>query len=82
MNHNRLKTLPIRLQAQIGSIISGLGIVWCAQVWTTRPLGVRALVSAPGDVELCALGVLVWLIAKWRDVHRQHQSAPQFPVTA
>lgn len=81
MNLNRLKALPVRLQVQLGCIISGLGIVWCAQVWTTRPLGVRALVSAPGDVELCALGVLVWLTAKWRDVHRQHQSASQFPVT-
>ncbi len=81
MNLNRLKTLPIRLQAQIGSVISGVGIVWCAQVWATRPLGVKALVNTPGDVELCAFGVLVWLIAKWREVHRLH-AAPQISAAA
>ncbi len=81
MNLKDLKTLPIRLQVQIGCVISGIGIVWCAQVWATRPLGVKALVNTPGDVELCAFGVLVWLIAKWREV-RRHHAVPQVSAAA
>lgn len=69
-----LDKITAQLQAQIASTMAGTGLVWAAKVWTSSRLGIRALVNTPGVVELLCVGILLWLVAKWRSVTQSRLS--------
>lgn len=62
------KTLAsILLEERLGSLVAGGGIVWIVYVATHDYTNLwRLQFSPPGPLETAALGILIWLHAKWR----------------
>jgi len=59
--------LSIPAEERFGSLIAAGGIVWGAYVATIDYAGLwRMQIMPPGPLEICILGVLAWLHAKWR----------------
>jgi hypothetical protein len=59
--------LGIRAEVRVGSLLAGVGAIWATYVATVDYDSLwRMQIMPPGPVEVCALGVLVWLHAKWR----------------
>lgn len=62
------------LMVRLGSLMAGGGIVWAVYRATNglslndSPLqsAAGAVLAQRGLIELCAIGVLMWLIGKWR----------------
>lgn len=55
------------LEGRIGSIVAGLGLVWAAKVNTYNFTGLPpSVIFPPGPLETCAVGILIWIHAKWR----------------
>ncbi len=54
------------LEAQLGSLIAGGGIVWIAVVAAPQLGSASGIVFASGPLEACGVGILIWLHAKWR----------------
>ena len=60
-------------EERLGSLIAAGGIVWAAYVATVDYAGLwRMQIMPPGPVEVCILGVLAWLHAKWRRSAKIH----------
>ena len=63
----RRHLLSIGAEERFGSLIAAGGVVWAAYVATVDYAGLwRMQIMPPGPVEVCILGVLAWLHAKWR----------------
>ncbi len=64
-NPQRVRSL--KLEERIGSIIAGAGLCWATWIVVHR-IGVvtSAGLWPPGPLETCAMGVLIWIHAKWR----------------
>ena len=59
--------LSIRAEERLGSLIAAGGTVWAVYVATLDYANLwRMQIMPPGPVEVCALGILAWLHAKWR----------------
>lgn len=59
--------LSIRAEERLGSLIAAAGTVWAVYVATVDYNNLwRMQIMPPGPVEVCLLGVLAWLHAKWR----------------
>ncbi len=59
--------LGISAEERLGSLITVGGMIWGAYTATVHFTGVFSLdLIPPGPIEVCALGILVWLHAKWR----------------
>jgi hypothetical protein len=56
----------IKTEERIGSLIAAGGLIWCAQVLTVDIHDMFSLTRTPGPLEVCAIGILIWLHAKWR----------------
>ena len=57
----------IQAEERLGSVIAGLGLVWTAAAGTRDIASVwQFSIWPPGPLEICAIGVLVWLHAKYR----------------
>jgi hypothetical protein len=57
----------IRAEERLGSLIAAAGPIWAVYVATVDYDNLwRMQFMPPGPVEVCALGILVWLHAKWR----------------
>lgn len=57
----------IRAEERIASLIAAGGTVWAVYVATVDYANLwRMSIMPPGPVEVCALGILLWLHAKWR----------------
>lgn len=51
----------------MGSLIAAAGLVWTAQVGTHDIYSVwQFSILPPGPLEVCAIGILIWLHAKYR----------------
>lgn len=51
---------------QIGSVISGVGMIWTAYAVAHHSAEiVRFALFPPGPLEVLGIGVLIWLVAKW-----------------
>ena len=46
--------------------MAGGGIVWIAAIATKQVAAVSGILLPSGPMEICALGILIWLHAKWR----------------
>lgn len=59
--------LSIRGEERFGSLVAAAGTLWTVYVVTVDYNSLWTLrIMPPGPVEIVALGVLVWLHAKWR----------------
>lgn len=59
--------MSTRLQEIVGAMVAAAGIIWAA--WTlTQNVATTSLLGVPprGPLEVCAAGIIIWLIAKWR----------------
>lgn len=65
--------LSIAAEERVGSLIAAGGMIWAAYVATVDYAGLwRMQIMPPGPVEICILGVLAWLHAKWRRSAKIH----------
>ena len=59
--------LSISTEERFGSLITAGGLIWGAYAATSHFAGIISFdLVPPGPIEVCALGILVWLHAKWR----------------
>jgi hypothetical protein len=59
--------LSISTEVRVGSLITAGGMIWGVYAATLHFSGALNLeLIPPGPIEVCALGILVWLHAKWR----------------
>jgi hypothetical protein len=59
--------LSIRAEEHLGSLVAAAGTIWAVYVATVDYDNLwRMQIMPPGPVEVCALGILAWLHAKWR----------------
>ena len=60
--------LSIRTEARLGSLLAAGGTAWLVYV-ATQDLNHLWQMNfiQPGPVEVCAVGILMWLHAKWRN---------------
>jgi len=57
----------IATEERLGRLIAAGGMIWCAYSATLEYAGVWSLeLFRPGSIEVCALGIVVWLHGKWR----------------
>jgi hypothetical protein len=57
----------IRTQERLGCLISAAGVIWAVNEATKDFAGLwKFSVLPPGPLEVCAIGILIWLHAKWR----------------
>ncbi len=57
----------LRLEERFGSLMAGGGVIWTTQAVTNHLASLNQInLLPPGPLETCALGLLVWLHAKWR----------------
>jgi hypothetical protein len=57
------------IEVRIGSVIAAAGLIWAAKIVTDNFTGIDAFSFARlprGPLELCAIGILIWLHAQWR----------------
>ncbi len=63
----------IRWEERIASLIAAGGAIWTVYVATQDYANLlRLQIAPPGPVEVCALGILAWLHAKYRRSTRPH----------
>jgi hypothetical protein len=59
--------LSIRTEERLASLVAAAGTIWAAYVATIDlPNLLRMQLMPPGPVEVCCLGILAWIHAKWR----------------
>jgi len=59
--------LSVRAEERLGSLIAAGGMVWGVYIATVDYNSLWHLnIMQPGPVEVCLLGILAWLHAKWR----------------
>jgi hypothetical protein len=59
--------MRIKSEERLGSLAAAGGIVWAAWVATQNVSTLWSFsITQPGPLEVCALGILMWLHAKWR----------------
>ncbi|HLZ39338.1 MAG TPA: hypothetical protein VKQ11_00155 [Candidatus Sulfotelmatobacter sp.] len=57
----------IRREERFGSLIAAAGMIWGVYMATHDYASLWIFdISRPGPLEVCALGILAWLHAKWR----------------
>jgi hypothetical protein len=59
--------LSIRAEERLGSLTAAAGVIWAVHDVTKGLSDLSQLSVLPlGPLEVCAIGLLVWLHAKWR----------------
>ncbi|HYG97861.1 MAG TPA: hypothetical protein VD837_01930 [Terriglobales bacterium] len=58
--------MRIHTEERIGSLIAAAGIIWAAHGVTSNPDALYTLPLQQGPLELCGIGILIWLHGKWR----------------
>jgi len=63
----RRSLLSIAAEERLGSLIAAAGMIWGVYVATQNYDNLwRMQILPPGPLEVCALGILAWIHAKWR----------------
>ena len=61
----------IRTEVRLGSLIAAGGVIWTAHEATRDVTSLWQLrILPPGPLEVCAIGILVWLHARYRQATR------------
>ncbi len=58
--------MGVHAEERIGSLIAAGGVIWTVQSAITSAAPFSALTLPRGPLEVCAIGILIWLHAKWR----------------
>ena len=59
--------LRISTEERFGVLVATGGIIWAVKTATQAPASLAQFsLLTPGPLEICAIGILVWLHAKWR----------------
>jgi hypothetical protein len=59
--------LRIQTEERLGSLISAGGVIWAVSAVTKDLSSIwRFSILPPGPMEVCAIGILIWLHAKYR----------------
>jgi hypothetical protein len=59
--------LSIHAEERVASLIAAAGMIWAVYVFTVDYADLwRLQILPPGPIEVCGLGILAWLHAKWR----------------
>ncbi len=58
--------MHIRTEERIGSIVAATGIIWAINAMTQGFTGFAYVNLPVGPREVAAIGVLIWIHAKWR----------------
>ncbi len=53
-------------EKMMAGVIAGGGLVWAAAAATDHVAGFRGIFFTSGPLEICAIGILVWLHTMWR----------------
>ena len=64
--------MAIQGEERIASLIAAAGVIWAVRVTVTSMLPAYATELTVGPIETCALGILIWLHAKWRRTLKAH----------
>lgn len=57
----------IQTETRLGSLIAAAGLIMAAKTGTMQiPTSLGNFSFPPGPLELCGIGMIVWLHAKWR----------------
>ena len=64
--------MAIQGEVRIASLIAAAGVIWAVRVTTTSMLPAYATELTVGPLETCAIGILIWLHAKWRHTLKAH----------
>ena len=67
--------MSTHLEVRLGSLVAAAGLIWAVKVATLGFAGIAAFgwTRLPaGPLELCAVGILVWLHAQWRKSVQVH----------
>ncbi len=63
----RERTASLRIEETLGAFITVAGGAWAVYVVTLENANLWQLrLSPPSPLVICALGILIWLHAKWR----------------
>ena len=63
----RRHLLTIRGEERMGSLLAAAGTIWAVYVATVDLDNLWHMrIMPPGPVEICAIGILTWIHAKWR----------------
>lgn len=60
----------VKTETRIGSLVAAAGLIMTAKTGTTDFTNLADLTFPPGPLEICAIGLLIWLHAKWRHATR------------
>jgi hypothetical protein len=60
----------IQTETRVGSLIAAAGLILAAKSGTMHIPSPANFTFPPGPLEICAIGMLVWLHAKWRRANR------------
>lgn len=58
--------MNIRIEESIGSWVAILALLWGAHISLTRLSAGQAFLLPTNQLEIAAIGVLIWIHAKWR----------------
>lgn len=59
--------LSVRAEERLGSLLAAGGTAWLVYIATTDFNNMWQMrIMPPGPIEICAVGILMWLHAKWR----------------
>ena len=65
--------MGIRLEEQFASLLSGGGLILAVYLGTQHLTSIQNFLLPLGPLEICAVGALMWLHAKWRRAtHTNH----------
>jgi hypothetical protein len=64
--------MAIHGEERIAGLIAAAGVIWAVRVVATSMLPAYATELTVGPLETCAIGILVWLHAKWRRSYKAH----------
>ncbi|HEX9255203.1 MAG TPA: hypothetical protein VF938_06645 [Candidatus Angelobacter sp.] len=58
--------MHVRTEERIGSLIAATGIIWAINTMTHGFAGLAYVNLPVGPREVAAIGILIWIHAKWR----------------
>jgi hypothetical protein len=60
----------VKTETRVGSLVAAAGLIMAAKTGTMQVSRLADLTFPPGPLEICAIGLLIWLHAKWRHATR------------
>jgi hypothetical protein len=64
--------MGVRIEERMASLLAAGGLIWAAKVAAATYSQMPAVTFPLGPLEVCSIGVAVWLHAKWRRSVRLH----------